>query len=265
MSIAEDLAALEKLASQDGFFQSLRPWAKIGAAFVYIGALVSFDRHALGQMTPFLLYPVLAGVWLGLPLALSLRRLAPALPFCLFAGLSNIVFEKDTALFFWGIPVSYGLVSFFSLLLRTLLCVEAVLLLAATTPVHAIMAQLRRFGLPPFVVSLLEMTYRYIPVPVHEAKALLTAYQMRGGGSRGVDIRHTGSFIGSLFLRSASRAENIANAIKLRSFHGLRSGAAERIRAKDIFFFGVLSVSSLVFRSCNIPLAVGNLWYSLSM
>lgn len=262
MNIAQDLAALENIASEGGFFQSLRPWAKIGAAFVYIAAVVSFDRHAVGQMTPFALYPVLAGVWLGLPLTLSLRRLAPALPFCLFAGLSNIVFEKDTAFIFWGISVSYGAVSFFSLLLRTLLCVYAVLLLAATTPVHAIMMQLRRFGLPPFVVSLLEMTYRYIPVPVHEAKTLLTAYRMRGGGSRGVDIRHTGSFIGSLFLRAASRAEKIAGAMKLRNFDEARSCAAEKIRAKDIVFFGAVLFSSVVFRVFNIPLAVEKLWYA---
>ena len=244
--------------------QRLHPAAKIGAAFVYIAAVVSFNRRSLGQMMPFLLYPAVAGVLAEIPCALTLRRLAPALPFWFFAGLSNILFEKDTAFVLGGFSVSYGLIAFFSLTLRALLCVEAVVLLVATTPVYAIMGQIRRFGMPAFLVSLCEMTYRYITVPAGEARALLTAYQLRLGSSRGVDVKHAGSFIGSLFLRSVARAEHISNAMKLRGYDGaIRYAQKRTITAADMLFFLAIAFSSVLFRMVNVPLALGNLWYSL--
>jgi cobalt/nickel transport system permease protein len=264
VNITGDLTALENLSARDGFFRRLHPAVKIGAAFVYIAAVVSFDRHALGRLTPYLLYPVIAGVLTGLPVSLSLRRLAPALPFCVFAGVSNILFERETAFTLAGISVSFGLCSFFSLVFRALLCVEAVILLVATTPVYAIMAQLRRFGAPPFMVTLLEMTYRYIAVPAAEARSLLMAYRLRGGGSRGIGLRHTGSFIGSLFLRGTVRAEHIGNAMKLRGYGGAVPYArGGKITARDLAFFFLFSCSCVLFRLIDIPLAIGKLWYGL--
>jgi cobalt/nickel transport system permease protein len=266
VNIVHNLTALEKLAGQDGFFQRLHPAAKIGATFVYITAVVSFNRYALGQMTPYLLYPVIASILAAVPFSLSLRRLAPALPFCLFAGVSNILFEKETAFIIGGYSVSFGFISFFSLVFRTLLCVEAVILLVSTTPVYVIMPELRRFGLPAFLVTLLEMTYRYISVPVTEARSLRIAYQMRLGSHRGIDLRHTGSFIGSLFLRSMARTENISNAMKLRGYDdAIRFAQKTKIKTGDILFFLSLSFSCILFRIVNIPLVIGKLWYSLFM
>jgi cobalt/nickel transport system permease protein len=264
--IDRDVAALENLAARGGFLRRLHPAAKIGAAFVYSAAVVSFNRRALGQMTPFLLYPVIAGVLAEIPFSLSARRLAPALPFCFFAGVSNILFEKETAFVLGGFAVSYGWISFFSLTFRAALCVQAVVLLAATTPVYAIMAQLRRFGVPAFLVSLCEMTYRYITVPAEEARSLLRAYQLRLGGTRGVDARHAGSFIGSLFLRGMARSENISNAMKLRGYDCAARHAQKRtIHAADIVFFLAVAFSSVLFRLVNVPLAIGKLCLSLFM
>jgi cobalt/nickel transport system permease protein len=262
VNLSGDLAALETLAARDGFFRRLHPAVKIGAAFVYIVSVVSFDRRALGRLTPFLLYPAIAAAVIPLPLRLSLRRLLPALPFCLFAGLSNILFEKETAMRLLGIEISFGVLSFFSIALRTLLCVEAVILLAAATPVYALMLQLRRFGLPPFLVTLFEMTYRYISIPALEAESLLIAYRLRGGNERGVDIRHMGSFAGSLFLRSMARAENIGSAMKLRGYSdSLRYVQKQKLTPKDGIFFALMIFSCLLFRLFDLPLVMGNLWY----
>jgi cobalt/nickel transport system permease protein len=266
VNITRDLTALENLSARDGFFRRLHPAVKIGATFVFVATVISFDRHVLGQMTPYILYPVITGVLVSIPFSLSLRRLVPALPFCLFAGLSNLVFERETALILGGFSVSFGFLSFFSLLFRTLLCVEAVILLAATTPVYAIMAQLRRFGMPSFLVTLLEMTYRYIGVPAAEARSLRLAYQLRGGSRRGVDLTHMGSFIGSLFLRSMIRTENISNAMRLRGYGDtVRYAQKEKIKIRDVLFFALFSIFCALFRLVDIPLVIGKLWYGLFM
>ena len=82
------------------------------------------------------------------PWSAVLRRAALALPFVLLAGISNIIFDRATAFTISGIAVSYGVVSFFTLIYRTFLCVTAVLIIAAVTPVYDLSGQLRRMHVP---------------------------------------------------------------------------------------------------------------------
>jgi cobalt/nickel transport system permease protein len=252
-----------------GFFQRLHTGVKLGAVFVYIVTVMSFDRHDAGRLTPFLLYPVITGVWAAVPLAVSVRRLLPALPFCVFAGVSHLLFERETACTVMGIPVSYGVLSCFSLIFRAALCVEALILLTATTPAYTLTAQLRRFGLPSFLTMLFEMTYRYIGVLAAEARSVRIAYALRSfrhGNQRGIDIRHTGSFIGSLFLRSMARAENTGNALKLRGYGDAPLRAAKKpLQARDAAFLCAVCVSCALFRFIDIPFFIGTLWYGLFM
>ena len=56
------------------------------------------------------------------PLGLVLRRAALALPFCAFAGLSNLLLERQVLLWLGPVPVTVGLASCGVLLLRALLC-----------------------------------------------------------------------------------------------------------------------------------------------
>jgi cobalt/nickel transport system permease protein len=253
----------------DGFFQRLHTGVKLGAAFIYIVTVMSFDRHVLGRLTPFLLYPVVIGVSAAVPLLVSAKRLLPALPFCVFAGLSNVLFEREPAFTVMGITFSYGVLSCFSLIFRAVLCVEALILLTATTTVHEITAQLRRFGLPSFLTMLFEMMYRYTGVLTAEARSLRIAYTLRalrGRGLGGVDIRHTGSFIGSLFLRSMARAEHIGNALKLRGYGDAPLRIARKpLKACDVAFLGTVCFSCALFRFIDIPFFIGTLWYGLFM
>ena len=93
-----------------------------------------------------------------------LRRASLALPFVVLAGISNIIFDRAAAFTVAGITVTVGTVSFFTLLYRSFLCVTAVLILAAVTPVRELTGQLRRMRVPDIFIMLFEMTYRYIGV-----------------------------------------------------------------------------------------------------
>jgi cobalt/nickel transport system permease protein len=227
--------------------------------------VVSFDRHVVGRLTPFLLYPILACSSIGLPLSANLRRLLPALPFCVFAGLSNLLFERETTFTLMGIAVSYGAVSCCSLIFRAVLCVEALIILMETTPIYALSLQLRAFGLPRILIMLFEMIYRYIGVLNAEARSLLTAYALRGGSGRGVDVRHAGSFAGSLFLRCMARAERIGNALKLRGYSDTETPLVARkpIKPSDAAFLFSVCFSCLLFRFVDVPLFIGTLWFAL--
>ena len=110
-------------------------------------------------------------------------------------------------------------------------------MLVAVTPFTQITAQLHRLKIPNIFVIMFEMTYRYIGVLIGEAASVNMAYSLRSNGGRGVDLRHAGSFIGGLLLRSFARAERIYSAMVCRGY-ALRnvSGAVTPPRAGDVVY-----------------------------
>jgi cobalt/nickel transport system permease protein len=157
-----------------------------------------------------------------------------ALPFALMGGIGNLIWMRDAAFTLWGLPVSYGMVSFVSIMLKTLLSVFAVLILIATTSFVEVVYQLGRLGMPSIICLQFVMTYRYLSVLLSEASSMLTAYSLRSPGQRGIKMKDTGSFLGQLILRSFDRADRVYQAMKCRSFQGTYQGRkAEHPMLKD--------------------------------
>ncbi|MFP3089383.1 cobalt ECF transporter T component CbiQ [Treponema sp. TIM-1] len=253
------LYSLEQLSSGNSLLHRLHPGVKMIATMFFLVTVISFDRYSFGRLLPFLFYPSITLALAGIPLGLVLKRGAIALPFCLFAGLSNLFFEGSTALVIAGIPLSYGLISLFTLILRTGLCVMAVLILVAVTPFTQLSGQLRSFYVAPVFITLLEILYRYIPVLLSEGASMVLAYTMRSGRARGIRMSHMGSFVGFLFLRSADRAERVYAAMKCRGYSLRFSVKHPRpLCLGDGIFLALVCGGSLLFRMVDIPLFLGS-------
>ncbi len=179
-----EMYSLEQLASGNTFIHKIHPLAKIIVTFVFIISVMSSGRFEITLLMPFFLYPFIMLSILEVPFRMFAKRVAVALPFVAFAGISNIIFDRRTAAVIGGIAVSAGVVSMFSLLVRTILCVSSVLILIASTPFAQISAGLRMIHVPKIFVTLLEMTYRYIGVLADEASTMITAFRMRSNGRK---------------------------------------------------------------------------------
>jgi cobalt/nickel transport system permease protein len=258
--------SLEKLSAGKSVIHRLHPAVKILATFAYLLTLLSFNRYKIAPVIPFLFYPCILIALADIPVGLLVRRTAVALPFCLFAGVSNLVFERGAAFTLGGISISFGLLSFCVLLLRTLLCVSAVLLLAGTTPIQELSSQLRRFRVPAVFVALLEICYRYIALLATEAHSMRTAYILRCGAAssfaKGIDIRDIGSFIGHLFLRCADRSERVYAAMKCRGYsldsYDSHYGNSRAVSQNDIVFLAAVCLPCLLFRFVSVPSVIGS-------
>lgn len=256
--------SLEHLASGDTVIHGLHPGVKIIVTFVYIVCIVSLERHSPGRLAPFFMYPVLMMILAEIPPGMIAPRAAAALPFCIFAGVSNLIFEREVLLYIGAFGISAGLMSFAVLLIRTFMCVSAVLILMAATPFAEVAAQLRRMHIPELAVTLFEMIYRYITVLAEEASSMLTAYRLRGNGAKWPEIKHFGSFIGQLLLRSADRAERIYSAMQCRCYSLRASNMRKRrMTAGDIIFVIAAAGSSVLFRFCDIPALLGTFMETL--
>jgi cobalt/nickel transport system permease protein len=251
---ARELYALERLAGGNTAVHRMHPAAKLCSALIFVVSAASFDRYALADLTPYAFYTTVMMALSGTPYALLLRRFLVALPFCLFAGVSNLIFDRAPAFRLGGLTVSLGAVSLAALLLRAYLCVMAVLLLIATTPMTEITAQLRRWRAPAMLALIFEMTYRYIGVLLGEAGAMYTAYTLRSANRKGLEMRHMGSFVGQLTLRSFDRAERVYAAMKCRGYRLRETPARGRsFTRRDAAVTAAVSALCALFRV--IPLS----------
>jgi len=253
-----ELYALEQLAGGKTCVHRLHPTVKLLATAVFIITVVSFDRYSFVRLVPYIFYPTLMMAFSETPYVMLLKRLTIALPFCLFAGISNVLFDRAIALTIGSMAVSYGIVSLFSILLRVYLCVMAVLLLVSITPLSQITGSMRRLRTPHIFVIVFEMTYRYIGVLFEEVYSMYTAYSLRScasrsGNAKGIAMRDMGSFTGQLLIRSFNRADRVYNAMKCRGY-ALRSvsQSVEKLTKGDVCFFVVVFMLCVIFRIFDV-------------
>jgi cobalt/nickel transport system permease protein len=223
--------------------------------------MLSFKRWELERTVPFIFFPCIFAALAELQALPVLRRSAIALPFCLFAGISNLIFERSTAFFIGSLPITFGLLSCTTMLLRALLCSALVVILSATTPMQELSAQLRRFRVPAVFVGLLELCYRYTSVLLAEAQSMYSAYTLRHGADA-IDLKDMGTFVGHLFLRAADRAERVYAAMQCRgySIKGAKP-ALRRMALSDVGFLCAVCAVCIVLRLVSLPLLIGSLLY----
>jgi cobalt/nickel transport system permease protein len=244
-----ELRALENLAAEQTIIHRLHPLAKLLSAFTFIVFIVSFGRYDFVYLAPYLFYPFIMMALAELPYKLLLSRVIIALPFCLFAGISNVILDRAVAFTVGSVTVSLGVLSLATILLKMYLCVMAALLLVATTPFAELTAQLRRLHVPMVFVMVFEMTFRYIGVLLEEVHSMTTAYKLRSGNKKALKIHHMGSFVGQLLLRGFDRAERIHAAMGCRGYSlNHVPPARHRFQRSDILALTAVCLPSLLLR-----------------
>ena len=129
----------------------------------------------------------------------------------------------------------------------------ASLLLIATTPITELMAQLRRLHVPMIFVLVFEMTFRYIGVLFEEVHSMTTAYKLRSGKKKALDMRHMGPIVGQLLLRGFDRADRVHAAMRCRGYSLRRiRPAPKRLQIADILALAIVCLLSVLLRFITI-------------
>jgi len=194
--------------SRRSFAHVLPPGARLSGVLLIVLATALMPRR------PHLAYLVPAGVLLILwavsrmPVLPALRRMFVAEFFIL--GIALLSLLNPAAL-----PV------FLATVIKSNICVLAMLILAWTTPFHELLGQLRRAGLPPVMITTIALLQRYLPVLVEESRRMQRARTSRTFSRKGrfaFDWRNLSVIAGQLFVRSADRAERIYLAMCARGW-----------------------------------------------
>ncbi len=219
-SAAAELREMDDLAALSSPIHRLHPLSKLITTIAYIFFTVSFPKYDLSGLAVMALYPMLLFALSGIPVGECFRKLGIVLPLVCAVGLFNPLFDRTPLLTLGTLPVSGGVISMVTLMLKGVFCLMASFLLAATTSMDALCAALRRLHVPPLIVTMLLLTYRYIGVMMEELAVMNVAYHLRAPGQKGVHYRAWGSFLGQLLLRSMDRAEELYASMQLRGFAG---------------------------------------------
>lgn len=253
------IQSLEELAEGKTIIHRLHPMAKMITTIFYLVVVISFNKYNVSGLIPFFIYPILLMAFSEIPYKSVLSRLLVALPFSFFAGLSNPFLDRQIAFLLSGIPISWGLLSFISILIKTVLTVMAVLILIATTPMDKLAYQLIRLNIPKIFVMQIMLTFRYLTLLISEASNMMTAYHLRSNRQKGIQLAHAGTFMGQLLLRSFERAEKVYVAMKCRGFNGeYQFASSERMRLGDFIYGLLLCTVFMLMRWFNISMIIGS-------
>ena len=209
---------MEAEAREAGLVQSLNPLSKLLVTVFYLVILLSFHRYDLAGVLLMGVYPVLLFTLGRIPLRPMWGRMRLILiPVCLI-GIANPFFDRRPVS--PGSPLTGGMVSMVTLLLKGLFAVSATYLLMVTTPMDDLCRALRKLRVPAILVTVILLIYRYLTVFLEEVARIRTAYAMRAPGRKGIHFKQWGPLAGMLLLRSMDRSEAVYQSMSLRGFRG---------------------------------------------
>lgn len=222
--------AFDRYVDRSSFIHRLDPRVKVLLTVAFIASMALLPDGAwLAYLTTFLLL-MLVTLTARLSPWLIIRRSLIGLPFLLAA--ITLLFTVPGPVF-WAGPFGLtitgpGLVRFASITFRSLISLEAAVLLTATTQFPDILHALRHLKVPAILVAIIAFMYRYLFVLTDEVTRLLRARAARSArldglhSGRSVAWRATvaGHMAGQLFTRSLDRSERVYQAMLARGYRG---------------------------------------------
>lgn len=184
----------------------LPPQLKLLATLVLIIGTVLLPRRA--DLQYWIPTTILVLLWVGsrMPVTYALGRLLLVQFFILGVALLSLISPAM-------LPGALATI------IKSNLCVLALLLLTWTTPFQEILQELRRVRLPAVMLTTLALMYRYLPVLTVEARRMQRARASRTFcRKRRLAWENLSMIIGQLFIRSAGRAERIYLAMCARGW-----------------------------------------------
>lgn len=220
----------ERYLARDSAVHRLDPRVKLIVAVAFIIGVALLPDGA------WLLYGIAFALVMGATITarlsplLVIKRSLVGLPF-LLAAISILFTLPGNVL--WSGPMGLsisdaGLTRFASIVLRSLISLQAAVLLTATTPFPDLLHAMRHLKVPNLFFAIIAFMYRYLFVLTDEAARLLRGRAARSaslpgykaGGSLSWRAGTAGSMVGQLFVRSLDRSERVYQAMQARGYRG---------------------------------------------
>lgn len=246
-------------ASKDTWINNIYPLFKLILTCFYIVMVSSVSKYQMDILISMGLYLVFLFVAGDISIKDCFVRLRIVLPLVCIMGIFNIVFDRNVLFYLGNLPVTTGMISFLSLLVKGIFTLLAVYLLVITTTIEKICTSLTHLYCPKIIVTLFLLIYRYIGLLMEETDRMLQAYKLRAPAQKGIKINVWGSFVGMLLLRTFDRAERVNESMSLRGFTGeFKNWEKFHVSWKDWLYFLIFLGMIILFRYFHVFHLVGS-------
>lgn len=254
------LRYLDEAAMLDSPIHRLNPLSKFLSTIIFLILLVSIGKFGLMQMLPFAFFPI----YLVGRSKLSPRHFRPwlvaSMPLLLGLGLFNPVLDTRIFLQINSVVITWGWISYLTLILKGALSLYAVYGLVATTGLPSVVRCLSAIGLPEMITLQLLMMGRYLTLLVEEGDNILNAWKFRAPDQKGLPPHIWGPLMGQWLMRTLDRAHRVYHAMLLRGFEGsYPMPALPQWTSRDFYFFVFWLLYLSLARSINLPVMIGNM------
>lgn len=246
-----EIDALERTAQKCSPLHRIDARAKLVVTVVFLVTMLSLPLTRLSQLLLYFVFPLAGAAMAGLDYPRIFRRSLVVLPFVIFIGLFNLLYEREAAFSIGSLTVTVGWVSFLSIVLRGVLSVQAILILISATGYYRLCRGMQRLGIPSLFTTQLLFVYRYLYVLIEESLSMSRARDARSFGRRSYPLRIWGMLVGQLLIRTFERAELISRAMLARGFTGsIPTGLSPCSvwRGRDTLFLCVWSAALILMR-----------------
>ena len=170
---------MDMLAAKDQWVNKIHPLVKLVLTIVFLTVTMSFPKYDLTGLLRMGIYPIVLFIVGEISLSDSIRRLRIVLPLVCFVGLFNPIFDRQVIGHIGTAPLTAGMLSMVTLMIKGIYSVLAAYLLIATTSIEKICYALRLVHIPAILVTQVLLTYRYVTVLLEEANRMTQAYSLR--------------------------------------------------------------------------------------
>ena len=243
---AESLVYIEDLSGKRGLLQTINPIVKL---FVVVFMIVA---SLFISSVSYLLLVCVIPLILVMASRIPLRQFASRTTFIpvfaaiislpvLFLTIGQPILTSNIGTLSLTVTLE-GVQRFLLFTIRVWFCVASLSLLILSTGFERTLKLLSSLKVPPVVVQLFSLTYRYFFVSVHEAQSVLIAKEARTYiRKRTISfqaLKDLGSILAALFIRTYERSERVYMAMKSRGFEIESSSKSSmpRFRFRDFLF-----------------------------
>jgi cobalt/nickel transport system permease protein len=242
---SESLVYIEDLSGKRGLLQDINPLAKLVViVFMIVSSLFIFS---LSYLALICIIPFILALASKIPLRHFVSRTVFIPAFAALISLPVLFITPGHPIFATNIGInlaitSEGLVRFLVFSVRVWFCVASLSLLILSTGFDKMLKLLSSMKVPPVVVQMFSLTYRYFFVSVHEAQSFLIAKEARTYVNRRTinyqALKDLGSILAALFIRTYERSERVYLAMKSRGFaiENDNKLTMPPLRLRDAFF-----------------------------
>ncbi len=205
----------------DSPLHRLAPQCKLAFAFAFALAVVATPREAFWAFGAFAALIMLLATVARIPPTFIPRRLLIEAPFLLFALFLPFIGRGERTEVVGLFLAVEGLWGAWNIIAKATLGLGATLLVAATTPIPAMLQGLDRLGMPRAMGSVASFMVRYGEVIAGEVRRMRIARESRGYDPRWIwQARAVATTAGTLFIRSYERGERVYLAMISRGYSG---------------------------------------------